>query len=119
MTTDLVPVPITGYPDEVAMLLRVQQRMGRIPEQPLIPRMLPDGRVTLTVNMLVVHPPRRRDDTIRSVLTALAYVVSLLALSGVLVAALVVLGADLALIFLALLLFSAVALLMGVRLSRH
>lgn len=90
---DLTPVrvPVIGYPDEVAMVLRTQQKLGRLvgdpalfPQSPLItdPR-----KVIVQAELLVAQdrPKRRADNAFAEIGKALAFVLILFVLAGVLI----------------------------------
>jgi hypothetical protein len=79
---DLVPatVPIVGHPSEVAMVLRTQQKLGRLLHDDIatVPmQQISNGRVIARPQMMVDRPPRRRrkaDDPWRAIMAALAFV---------------------------------------------
>jgi hypothetical protein len=98
MTTDLVPrrEPIVGYPEEVAMVLRMRHQMGRLLTRPedISIRPLPNGKVVTTVTLLVpatrrparpVLAPRKQDSTAAALGKGLLFGAGLLLVSAALV----------------------------------
>jgi hypothetical protein len=86
--TDLAPMPIVGYPDEVAMALRQQHRLGRLAGDPrTMPRhQMGDGRIAVEAVLRVPAPERPRDNPFHQVLAGLAFVSGLFLITGATVA---------------------------------
>lgn len=84
-------VPIVGYPDEVAMVLRTQHRMNRLASDPrtLTYDRRDDGRVLAQATILLPRRAagrRRVDDTFQQIGKALAFVSALMLAAAALVA---------------------------------